>query len=461
MAYADDVRTERSEGLEKYAGVRFLRDGSKHVVCGLGGQKGRTIFRIYPEIADGREMPQRRSSNANDFTYWMRPEKSVHRMGVKGDFSVFVRPAGKDQRYQGPIERFVWTLKRAFKEVGSETIFPAAYRQWEKMGGGLPLVEYRGLLQGMLFENQGKTFMENGVVAPLHPVLLMCNKSARNALEDACNQEVNPSAERLVDKYFAGDLTSVAGGRAIALIYHPQSGQTLSHYGLTVCQQPTPLDLGMVVSEWMPWDDLLFFYTEEEQMNLLLEYFPQDIVDYVFGGTNLYPLLPSSVRGLWARRCSGQAPQPHPNPNQMEQIEVRDDCTFRSPSIPAAPAASVPPAPAPAARPIAMPMAPVVTAAPMARPGPVIAAPVIGVPATSAGPQAPVFGSAIGAVKSPLVAHVPDVQSNSQLKSVEGEVIGGQPAAPIGDPAVDRGRESSIRERLRQAQGLDHVEVPY
>ena len=49
MSYKDDVRGESGGGLQRFAGVDLMLPGNEHSVETTGGNKGRTVIRLYPE----------------------------------------------------------------------------------------------------------------------------------------------------------------------------------------------------------------------------------------------------------------------------------------------------------------------------------------------------------------------------------------------------------------------------
>lgn len=469
MGYKEDVKTEKGQGLERFAGVEFLLPGNdRYIVEGLSGEKGVTVFRIYPEIdANGVELPLRNSPNPDDFTYWMRPEKAMRRCGVNQHFSVFVRPYGKEHNYVGPIERFSNTLYKVFKDNANAAVFPPAYRSWTGRGGALPRIEYLGLVQGMLFESRGRKYAKGAQATPLHPTILLVNKSARNALE------------RIVNDDHTLDLVSTQGGRAVFLQYVPQQGTTLSHYEVSPSHVPTAVDLETVRADWKPWEELLKFHTEEEQMGLLINHFPPDILDYVFGTSPMAALLPPSARGAWARRMHMAAAAQQPQPGHYSEPVYADGSAptvghwAQAPMAPAAPVVSTPApqapgsyTPAPAAPVVSAP-APVVMRQPQApvmqSPAPAPQAPVavqmpqapggmqmpmpapqapVGMQAPMAAPQAPV---SVSSPPYPVISQMPQAPDGTRGYTHIGVDLG----VPVGDPVVDNAVKGSIRERLQ------------
>jgi hypothetical protein len=300
--------------MERFSGFFLTQSGYKHCTFGLGGEKGKTIFRVYPEIdQNGAELGFRAGPREWDFTYWMRCEKIVRRFGVNDRFTAFTRIPGKGKDFAGPIERFITALTRTFKDAPNTV--PPEWLKWTEKQGPLSKIESVGLLQGMLFENAGREHKnpQNGMYKPLHPVMLVLPKSAREALETLANTEVKGytgSPDDYASRYACGDFLSCANGKLVTFTYVPQMGTMMSHYTASIGAKAIPVALPTVKSEWTPWDNLLRFLTIEEQIALLVQYWPPDAVDFVFGHSEWADLLPGNVRGRWeARTRPVQFPQ--------------------------------------------------------------------------------------------------------------------------------------------------------
>lgn len=350
-------------GLERFSGFTLLKDGVPHQVHAPRGDKGRALIRVLPEISNGAEMPWRLSSDRCDFSGWIRAEKIVRMAGVNNKFTAFCRVQGKDRRYAGPIQRFIETITNSIKN--SPTSIPPEWVRWKDKLGPLPSIEQAGFVQCMLFENAGFAHKDNmtGKYKPLMPVLFMMPKSARMAIETLCDAEVEGFKGETNDfnhRYKVGDPCSTAEGRLLQLVYVPQQGNMLSHYDVTAIQQPCPISAELAKTSFRPWSDILNFLTEEEQMELLVNHFPAEAVDYVFGQTALTDMLPKAVRGRWMARLQQRMPaQPQQGfvpqqgygqmPAQQTQFDPAQMPYFGAPQVqPAAPMPAPVFAPAPA-----------------------------------------------------------------------------------------------------------------
>jgi hypothetical protein len=304
--------------LERFAGFLLLKTNVPHQVYAPRGEKGRALFRILPEIREGAELPWRMTADPCDFSGWIKAEKMIRMAGANNKFTALCRVKGQDNRYAGPIQRFVDTLYRAFKEA--PTSLPPEWARWKDKSGALPGIEYVGLIQCMLFENGGYVHKDKvtGKYKPVSPVVYILPKTARMSLETLCNVEVDGytgSADDYNQRYKVGDPCGTKDGRLMQLVYYPGSGTTLSHYEAAVVQ-PCPISPEMAKA-YKPWGDILNYLTEEEQMELLVNHFPPEAVDFVFGQTKLADMLPKNVRGKWMSRVQVGNPYGQYPPQQQ------------------------------------------------------------------------------------------------------------------------------------------------
>jgi hypothetical protein len=310
MSYRDDV--PRGDGMGRYPGFHLTLPEAKHSTF-KPGEKGKTLFRAFPEVQNGVEMPYRAGPDPYNFTYWMRAEKMVRSMGTSTKFTAFTRVKGKDRNYIGPIEKFCYTLTKVFKDTPA--LVPPSWLNWKLNKGALPRVEAAGLLQGMLFENSGKEYKgEDGRYKPLFPVILTIAKTAREQLEILCNTEV-PGYTGAPDDYnkrfSCGDFISCAGGKLLQLTLVPASGLSFAHYTVSITSKQIPLKPELVAQNFKPWDQLLKFLTVEEQLSLLIQEFPPEAIDFVFGQGEWASMLGSGIIGKWDNRNKAPAPVSH------------------------------------------------------------------------------------------------------------------------------------------------------
>jgi hypothetical protein len=322
---------------------------------------------VLPEVRENAEMPWRMTSDRCDFSNWIRAEKLIRMAGVNNKFTAFCRVLGKDRKYAGPIQRFADTMYNAIKN--SPTSLPGEWVRWKDKQGALPGVEFVGLVQAMLFENAGFVHKDNvtGKYKPITPVLFVMPKSARMAVETLCDTEVDGFAGNADDfnhRYKIGDPCGTKEGRMLQFVYVPQNGAMLSHYAVTPLQA-VPIPFEVAKKNFWPWDNVLNYLTEEQQMELLVDHFPPESVDYVFGQTALAELMPKAVRGKWMARLQqrqnfaayGQPQQPQPGYGQMpaQQLppqqyyeppqQVQPAAPMPAPARPIAPAQPAPAAP--------------------------------------------------------------------------------------------------------------------
>ena len=301
MGYKDEA--PRQDGLERFSGVMITQVGCQHRTHVAAGQKGRSVFRIFPDMENGNILPQRLSADPFDFSSWIKQENAVRMAGVNDKFTCLTRVKGASRRDPSPIERFLQAMRKALTDT--PTLFPEGWKHWiGKDKAELPRVDQAGFLQGALLENAGKVCAgPDGRAQAQKPVLFLLTKTAREGLENLCNSEVpgykgNP--EDYTARFACGDLVSPAGGRPIVLTFVPDSSTTKTHYDVTVDARPVPFKVETVKKFWKPWNEIFYFMTEQEQIALLCKYYPAIAVDWVFGATPQAKYFPEGVRGAFA-----------------------------------------------------------------------------------------------------------------------------------------------------------------
>lgn len=502
------------QGLERFDGVYLTLPGCQHVVY-RPNDKGRTVFRPYPAFDNGQEKPMRLEPSVyrawaaspvgvtqdNAFYPWMTAEEMFSNAGVNGKLTCLAQVKGKDKRYVGPIKAFASAIRSAIKN--NKKAFP----EWEDWTEGqkkvLPPVDTVGMLQGMIFENQGKAIKDQfGRDNPQHPALLIVKKTAREALEqlgNAQNPDPNIHEEDFDKRFVNNQMVSCAQGKVIIITFHPQSGREISYYDVTVHPTPYPIPVQMAAQDWRPWESLLMYLTEEQQLELLLQSFPPESIDFVFGSSKYREMLPSGIVGKFDKMRNRAATVNGPS---QPQYRPNDDSQPFQPTTvqrPAAPAPAAPPfqaplpaAPVPAAAPAptnftasAIPAdsiaasfghSGVATPTPAASPVPVPAlslpppprvpgatnypsvpsapvAPVAAAPAQPAPweqPAAQPFPPSPVA-PAPVAATTQATPMPAAMMPAVGSPVPPPTGAPIGDPSVDHGQVGNIRSRLQAA----------
>lgn len=477
------------QGLERFAGVTLINAGYRHIVQRPMGEKGPSKFRIYPYFDNGVEKPLRlepavfrertgQSSAGptcdNAFYPWIALEETISMAGVSGKFTAFARVRGKDNRFQGPFHRFFRGMNQALKT--NPNAYPRDWASWIGKQGALPFISPCGFLQGILYVNGGKPVQDQyGQNNPMHPVVLMIPKTARESLEQLCNmryQGAQQFDEDFDKVYPYNQLVSCANGRLINITYHPASGRTTTYYDCSIDPDPFPINVDLARSEFVPWDQLLYRMDEKEQIATLASHFPPESLSFIFDSSDFRDYLPQGIAGKWDAFVRGggvysmpqqgmpqQPPQgqytpPLPPPGSPElrhdQIQHARQQVMQEqaqpvqqfapppmpPSIPSLPAAPIAPT-APAAPPVRF-EAPVQAASPVQ-------------------PLPPTFGGAPVAPSAPgLTSGVPPIFNAPTIhKAFSAPPPSANPGplpAPIGDPVVDRTQSlADARARLAEA----------
>ncbi|MBV6343552.1 hypothetical protein HWQ67_18440, partial [Candidatus Magnetobacterium casensis] len=337
MAYNDDVPS--GQGLDGLSGFHIKNSGFPHSTQFLNFSNP-TVFRIQPALnAQGEELPWRVGTGQGEFSDWIKGARIALKMGVNSRFTCFANVAGKPPRDLGPIDLFAVSVKKAVER--NPKAFPDDWLDWikynQKSGQKIAVPEYFALVQGLLFEHNGKRFVDKqGRPEPKHPTILCLKTSARFRLQDLCNIEVpgySGHPEDYDKRYPIGDCFSLNGGKLIKFVPVPDDRMTRAHYDIELMPHVVPLPVS-VAREWTPWDQLLQFLTEEEQVGLLVNAFPPDVVDFALGRGQYSRYLPAEVRGAFDRgriqqvqvsqpvypQQQFQPPVYSPQPQQYQQL---------------------------------------------------------------------------------------------------------------------------------------------
>jgi hypothetical protein len=308
-------------GKAEMPGMFLLRDD-----CGLGieflGEKGPTVFRAFPSFSSsGVEMPGRLSKDDGrggqmyadgDFSPWIYPEFGVKFAGASGRFTALTRTPGGADADVTPFKHFFRTLYRDIdNDVKNGTgRFPTAWYPWIHKGkgavgtaqGALARPGWLGFMQGVCYENRGKVYTNRaGQAEPKAPCVIMLALTAVNAVEAALKAKINGivTASRVED-FVIQDPVSCAAGRVMRFMLNPATGQQFANYSVNM-EQSCPISADLARSMWKPWDQVLRFMTEEEQISTLCQHFDAAAIDYTFRTSPFYHLLPVEVKGAWDR----------------------------------------------------------------------------------------------------------------------------------------------------------------
>ena len=454
------------QGLERFAGVTLTKPGHRHIAQKPSSEKGISQFRIYPYMEGGVEKPlrlepsvyrQRMGASAgptcdNAFYPWITMEDLITMAGTSSKFTAFARVRDRDTRYQGPFTKFFRGMYQALK--ANPRAYPRDWADWIGNRGALPMINPVGLIQGILYTTAGKPVVDQyGKSAPQHPTLLILAKTARESLEQLCNLKyptAQPDDEDFDRVYPYNQLVSTAKGSAITIIYHPSNGKMIAHYELQVDQQPLPIPT-QLAQEFVPWQNLLYFMDEAEQIGTLLAHFPAEAVDFILGSSEFAPLLPQGVKGRWdAFVRSGGVNAPPPAQQQYPQQPLPPQAYPQQPMYPQSqpgvhlPGSPTGASPAPWEQPDTMTITPgpvtTMVGPPMSQPYPQATATTSQAPALPPGaPPCPVQRQAPQAATSPALQGAPAIFNAPTIHNplTPPEAAQG-PAAPASDPTQDQ-----------------------
>lgn len=461
MSYKEDV--SKSSGLSSLPDFNLVKAAAPHKTY-LLNQKGPTVIRIYPAVADNAEVSFRLNDGEGEFSDWIHYEPMVRYYGVLSKATVFLRTLGQPLDYKGPLALTQNSLYQLTHRAGVGA-YPPEWKGWFKKdendrsarGPALGAPDHAGMVQGMLLEHGGKRLVgpDGRTLNPIRPVVLVLNKTARQWLEQACDT-LKPGASHegpFEERYALGDIVHTAAGRLISFSFYPTTSTTTAQYKGTALDQCIPISLPLVLSEWRPWSDVLDFLDEARQIALLTRILPAEALDYALGSHPEFSrMLPSKVRGAFAR-CMGHSSVAVGSPALA---------VTQTPSVPyeAAPPQAVPPgnwvppsgygvSSAPAPNVMTAPV-PVPAPAPMLSFTPMPASPVAGMSSGALPGTGQQFNYAVNLKTAPgaVVAPAAKAVTPPEFKLPDAKAVAVQ---PTGDVSADAARVRQARAELEEA----------
>lgn len=381
-------------GLDGSAGFLVRRPGQPHRTT-MPSWDHETQFRVFPRPKpDGGFFPIRASTDDDDFGEAVWAEQVVKRLGVQEQFTYPVRIPG----LQGdpPTTILAQALLALIKDKKKE-LFQRGFGDWLDWPEGgkgrsarLSKPQDAIFWQGATIMARGKVFQNKaGQPAPQFPSLLMGTVSLRMGFEKIGNARIvdqagNPTyngpapesiggdgedARRQRDAIYAamyqlGDWCSIEHGRVMRIYQAPPStdGFDKPHYAIVPGDEFSLTGAEELVRKnWVPWEDLIWYHSAEEQVQLLCRAFPPEAVDYALNGSPYTDLLPANVKNAWRNQQTPAASWPGYGPGQAQapqaqQMQWPQGQPAAAPQLqPGVPAAPQPQASAPAPQPAAAP----------------------------------------------------------------------------------------------------------
>jgi hypothetical protein len=322
-----EVNMSYKEDVTKSAGGNFLMLNGEypHKVV-FPNAKGVTVFRPYPEVKDGVEVPWRNSPSDFDFSGWVTARRMIRNGGRDGRLTCLTAMKGAPVGEWGPLDKFTFNLSKALKDTPRR--FPEDWESWPKYratmpkGGPsflkLPRVAQAMMVQGALITLGGLPVLnDQKQPEPSHPMVLCLSESGRQSMEAICNaRDTNGS-------FVASDVCSTTKGRALIVTNIPAVlGKTVQRYEITLDPEPMPLDLSFVAAEYVPWEKLLYYMTAEQQVNTLLEHYPVEAVDIGLRETKFYGMLPNEIHGSFERMGQTTVNYPPPRTPYQQSVQI-------------------------------------------------------------------------------------------------------------------------------------------
>ena len=282
----------------------------------------------------------------------------------KQSFIIDYAPGSKDeQKYGGDsvIRKFIYNVINSVTAKPGKSKFgvSADMRRWAGQKGTLRYPKSTLMVQALLFMYNGKVNAykdengnyvelrdENGEVLPLFGVIGIEGKSTINNVLQSLVEPSDPGRplDGLTNNKYGG-MAELDGNKMFLNHYvDPES----KHNSLRVSVQaagkgwtpsPYPLDEEIVRSLWVPWDDLLYFMTAEEQLQFLATEFGADAVNYLIGTDPMFSTLeiPQEIAaqglGQYQQFVDYGAPQTITMPNRQYPQSAgipRDEESFKA-----------------------------------------------------------------------------------------------------------------------------------
>ena len=176
------------------------------------------------------------------------------------------------------------------------------------------LPQTRMLLQGVLIEHAGEPCTNKaGAIAAKVPIVLELNRSATISLEDGLVTKANAAEDLSATNCKIGDITSLEGGKAIK-VYSYKNKEKQTRYAVDTNKltdgtdaPAVPLKETLVLSHFVPWEDLLNIQPASWQIEKLVEQFGPEATDFALRDDATYSaMLPEGVAGSFDRAFGEQ-----------------------------------------------------------------------------------------------------------------------------------------------------------
>ena len=301
MAEYASFKDRRSES-SGFRDVMVTKDGANHQVYFPDWDKGGTIFRVWPALHEGQEIPQRLRPGDYEFSWWLEPMTYVRFFGLHRKITALVDIEGRSRSYEPPFERFMRSVYNLIDKQPADV--PPQWLPLIRGSKGKPAVLDSRPARGVVL--QGEVLLHRAQVPKAEfasPALLVLPPTAQFALEKAANTLANQGLDPAdVNSYLLGDIVSSQNGKSVLIHQRVDENKDSFNKYEVVPQQVHPIDMNKVLAEWKPWDSILRRLTPDEQVELLLQCWDAEMVSYAFrDDAELGPKLPDSVKDAWGR----------------------------------------------------------------------------------------------------------------------------------------------------------------
>lgn len=221
----------------------------------------------------------------------------VNFLGTK-KYQMVTETTDFEDKLESPTRMFYNNIKKFVEEEGKKR--EPEWAEWIEWGGAAQLPAYVMMMQGVLIKHNGDICKDKqGRQVQIAPVVLVLNRSATTAMEDALTKPVDETQPISADNSVLGDITSPANGHVLVVdsLINAEGRKRYTVSRGDLC----PLDEAYIKATYVPWDKLLKRETASWQIHRLIETFDARSVDMALGDDPDYgPLLPPTAKGAFS-----------------------------------------------------------------------------------------------------------------------------------------------------------------
>jgi hypothetical protein len=282
-----------------------------------------TIVRVYPEPFDDGSgfFPYRHSADINHFTNWLAVDYVARYVGSEQRITFITRCLNQDPNTSEMLwDRLVRIVIRSIDNDHPE--WGSLIRGKTGLGAAIPgqtmrqaKAKIHAFVQGILLKHKGNSYRKQ----PKPNVVVMLPPTARISLQNMCNKQINGwrgDEDDYISRFECGDWLDPAEGRELIIKFRKSKandddsvevnfdttraagvappadtagGAFANAYDVELAGYKTPIPGDLINQYYKPWDKVLRYLNEQEQVELMCSAFKPDVVKAAFGGMGLLP----------------------------------------------------------------------------------------------------------------------------------------------------------------------------